>query len=196
MSRLIPVGLLGCVLSLVAGTTPTRAETTIKGFVFVPRAEDVRPGGVPLPAGLFDASRVPALATPAARAEIGRYIGLPLANILLESIRTAVAKQYAAIGRPFVNVVIPKQDATDGVVQVIVIEGHVGTVRVDGNRWFDAEQYLGNLHLRAGEIIDNNALQADLDWINRNQYRHATIDRKSTRLNSSHGMSSRMPSSA
>ncbi len=172
MYRSILFGALGASFVLSAAMA---AEPTFKGFVFVPRAEDVRAGGVPDPAGHVDVARVPALATAAADAEIRRYIGLPIANITLESIRSAIAKQYAAIGRPFVYVSIPKQDVTDGVVQVVVVEGHVGPLALEGNRWFGANQYLNNLHLQPGGLIDNNVMQADLDWINRNQYRHATM---------------------
>lgn len=178
MHRFILAGLLGSAFLPIGGMAASAAganqDPAFRGFVFVPRVEDVNPSGVPEPAGLIDTARVPALTDPAATAEIRRFLGLPLSNILLESVRTAIMKHYGSIGRPFVNVVVPKQDVTDGVVQVVVTEGRVGQVEIEGNTWFDADQYRRNLHLRPGGPIDNNVLQADLDWINRNQYRHAT----------------------
>ncbi|HEX3882414.1 MAG TPA: ShlB/FhaC/HecB family hemolysin secretion/activation protein [Stellaceae bacterium] len=60
-------------------------------------------------------------------------------------------------------------------VQVIVLVGRLGQVNVAGNKWFDAGQYTGALHARPGGPIDGAALDADMDWINQNQYRHATV---------------------
>ncbi len=179
MLRFILVRAAGCAFLLIAGivavAAPAAADPTIKGFVFVPQAANLQSGGVPEPAGQIDTSGVPALDDPAITSIIQRYIGLPIANVLLDSLRTAIGKHYHAIGRPFVNVVVPKQDVTNGVLQIVVIEGRVGQVKVEGNEWFDEEQYRRNLHLEPGGPIDNNALQADIDWINRNQYRKATV---------------------
>jgi hemolysin activation/secretion protein len=151
-----------------------QADPSIKGIVVLPRAEDLVAKGVPEPANQLDASRVPALGAPAAQAALRRYLGLPLRQALLDSLRGAIGQYYASINRPFVSVAIPKQDVTDGVIQVVVIEGHVGKVTVTGNRWFDDRQYLDAVRLQPGAPIDNAELQSDLDWINRNQYRHAT----------------------
>jgi len=156
-------------------TATPQAEPPIAGLVFLPRGEDVVAAGVPQPAGQYDASRVPALATPDAQAALRMYIGLPLSQVLLDSLRAAIGKYYGSINRPFVSVAIPKQDVTDGVVQVVVIEGHLGKLGVAGNRWFDAQQYRDAIRLQPGDPIDNAALQSDIDWINANPYRHATV---------------------
>ncbi len=156
-------------------SAPQQAEPAIKGIVILPRAEDIVAKGVPAPASQLDASRVPALTAPAAQEALRRYIGLPMRQVLLDSLRAAIGQYYSSINRPFVSVAIPKQDVTDGVVQVVVIEGRVGKLALDGNRWFDDRQYLDDVRLKQGDPIDNAALQSDLDWINRNPYRHATV---------------------
>src|SRR6185437_3443138 len=66
------------------------AHVAIKGIVFVPNPHGVVPGGVPEPAGQIDASRVPTLTDPAAQAKIRKYLGLPVSEILLGSLRAAV----------------------------------------------------------------------------------------------------------
>ncbi len=154
---------------------PPQAQPSIKEIVLLPRAEDLVAKGVPEPTTQIDASRVPALAAPAAQEALRRYIGLPLRQVLLDSLRAAIGQYYGSIHRPFVSVAIPKQDVTDGVIQVVVIEGHLGKLSVAGNRWFDSAQYRDAVRLKPGDPIDNAALQADLDWINRNPYRHATV---------------------
>ena len=162
------------VAAWVVAATAADTAVTIKGLVFLPQAEDVRPGGVPEPVGQIDASRVPALADPGAQTEIRRYLGLPVSEILIGSLRAAVGKHYSEIGRPFVSVLVPKQDVTDGVIQVVVLEARLGGVTLEGDRWFSPDQYLGSFRLKPGDPIDNRTLQADLDWINRNQYRRVT----------------------
>lgn len=181
MRRLFTCGaLVAAAMSLWLGgaaaqtPAPQQPEPPIKGIVLLPRAEDLVAMGVPEPAGQIDASRVPALATPDAQEEIRRYLGVPLRPVLLDSLRAAIAKYYGSIHRPFVSVAIPKQDVTDGVIQVVVIEGRLGKLGVSGNRWFDEQQYRDAVGLKPGDPIDEAELQAGIDRINRNQYRHAT----------------------
>jgi hemolysin activation/secretion protein len=156
-------------------TPSPQAEPSIKGIVLLPRADDLVAKGVAEPANQIDASRIPALNAPAAQEALRRYIGLPIRQVLLDSLRGAIGQYYGSINRPFVSVAIPKQDVTDGVIQVVVIEGRVGKLGVQGNRWFDAAQYRDAVRLRPGDPIDNAELQSDIDSINRNPYRHATV---------------------
>ena len=158
-------------------TPPPAASSSvaIKGIVFVPNPKDIMAGGVPEPAGQVDTSRVPTLADPAAQAEIRKYLGLPVGEFLLGSLRAAVMKYYASIDRPFTTVTVPKQDVTDGVVQIIVVEGKLGKVSVEGANWFSAGEYESAVRLKAGQPINNAELSADTDWLNQNQYRHVVI---------------------
>jgi hemolysin activation/secretion protein len=145
----------------------------VKGIVVVPHANDLIVAGVPEPAGQIDIARVPALNDPVLIAELRRYLGLPISAPLLGSLRTAISKYYAGIHRPFVSVTAPKQDVTDGVIQVVVVEARLGKINVENNDWFDRGQYLDSFRLQPGGPIDSATLQADLDWLNRNPYRHA-----------------------
>ena len=156
-------------------TAAAQADASIKGIVLLPHADDLVAKGVADPANHIDASRVPALGAPAAQEALRRYIGLPIRQALLDLLRSAISQYYGSINRPFVSVAIPKQDVTDGVIQVVVVEGHLGKLAVTGNRWFDEAQYRDAVQLQPGGPIDNAELQAGIDHINRNQYRHATV---------------------
>lgn len=147
----------------------------LKAVVFLPGTAGLGKAAPGAPAMPIDASRVPMLGDPAAQALLRPYIGLPISPVLLDSLRAAVSKYYVTIHRPFVNVTIPNQDVTDGVVRVVVVEARLGKVTVGGAKWFDREQYLDAFHSSPGDPIDSTAMQADLDWINHNQYRHATV---------------------
>ena len=154
---------------------PVVPGLVVKGIVFVPTPDAVVAAGVPQPAGQVDTSRVPSLAAPAAQAEIRKYLGLQVGQFLLDSLRTALLKYYASIDRPFVDVTIPQQDVTDGVVQVVVTEAKLGTVTVEGNQYFSSDQYVNGVRIAPGQPISNTELSADTDWLNQNQYRHVVI---------------------
>jgi hemolysin activation/secretion protein len=124
--------------------------------------------------GVDDAA-VPALATPQARRVTGAFIGQPINEALLTDIKDRLLDYYVSIGRPFVSVNIPAQDAAAGALRVNVFEIKRGTLRVEGNRWFDAQQYLGAIRTSAGDPIDTRSLAEDANWINRDDSRHATI---------------------
>jgi len=128
------------------------------------------------PAGSIDTSRVPLLATPSAHGVLAPFVGKEIDQKTLASLHDAVQKYYARIDRPFVAVTIPPQEVTGGLVRIVVTESRLDRVLVKGNRWFDAAQYRDAVRLRSGQPIDMAKLNADLAWINQNQYRHATVE--------------------
>lgn len=132
-------------------------------------------------AGNLDTSRVPRLQTPAATKLLTPFVGQEVTQTTLEELRTAVQKYYASIGRSFVSVTIPGQDVTNGIVRVVVIEARLDGIRVLGNRWFGAAQYRDALRILDGQAVDDTQLSDDIDWINQNPYRHATLEAASGR---------------
>jgi hemolysin activation/secretion protein len=136
------------------------------------------PGSQPMasarPAGVDDAA-LPALHTAAGRKVTAAFIGRPIDDALLADIPDRLTAYYASIGRPFVVIVIPAQDIAAGTLQVNVIETKRGRIRVEGNRWFDDQQYIGSIRTRVGDPIDIQSLTRDTNWINRDGHRHAAI---------------------
>ncbi len=123
-------------------------------------------------AGVEDAG-VPALATPAGRRLTRSFLHRPIGDALIDSIQTGLRDYYQQIKRPFVAIAIT--DAAPGVLVVRVTETRIGAIRVVGNQWFDASQYLGAMRDRPGDPFDTGRLFADLDWINRNPNRQAKL---------------------
>jgi hemolysin activation/secretion protein len=99
----------------------------------------------------------------------------PIDMALLNGIRKALQSYFEAKHRPFVSVAIPPQGVDSGVVQVLLIVSKLGKLQVAGNEWFAADQYTDALHLRPGQPIDEYVLDAGIDAINGNQYRHAEV---------------------
>jgi hemolysin activation/secretion protein len=173
------IGRLGLLLISILACYPAVAQQDRPTLRLLVLGSDPRPiqPAQPLgvqPLGVQDAA-VPALGTPAARTITAAFIGRPIDDTLITDIRNRLAEYYHSIGRPFVEIAIPAQDIGDGTLRVTVIETKRGRLRVEGNRWFDDGQYLGAIRMRRGDPIDTRSLAADVEWINRDENRHATI---------------------
>lgn len=103
------------------------------------------------------------------------YLGKPLTNEVLIDIKRSLVEYYQDHNFPVVLVYAPEQDITDGVLQVIVEEGHVGTVKATGNKWFKSEKLTSYVRLKKGEKINSKSINSDLFWMNRNPFRRTDI---------------------
>lgn len=143
--------------------------TALQGLVFLASPDQVRAGGVAA-AGL-DVSAVPVLDTPEFRELAGRYLGAELRLGDLQRLVEEVVVFCREHDRPVVDVLVPEQDVTAGAVQVVVIEGRLGTVSSVNNRWFSSGFLTGSIRLQGGQPVSARTLQEDLDWLNRNPFR-------------------------
>lgn len=101
-----------------------------------------------------------------------RHIGQSVSMKSLNQITKDVVQYYRNNGLPIVDVSIPEgQDITSGVVQFVVLEARLGKVKVEGNRWTDSRQITREIRLRTGELVREDQLLSDLNWINRNPFR-------------------------
>jgi hemolysin activation/secretion protein len=109
---------------------------------------------------------------PVLRAHLGR----PLTLAELDSVCRTIVAHYQSQGRPVVDALVPQgQDIANGVVQILVIEGKVGEVRVEGARHFSPDLLRSYLRASPGEPIVRDPLLADLEWINANPFRRADL---------------------
>lgn len=104
-----------------------------------------------------------------------QFLGKPLTKQGLVDLKQEILLYYRRWGRPIVTVEIPQQKITEGVLQVIVVEGKLGKVTVEGNRYFKSSRLKDYIRLHEGEAIDSNVLVADLTWINRNPFRQVDV---------------------
>lgn len=143
----------------------------LRALVFAGSTQDLQ---APAGASAVDTSRVPLLDAPRFAQGMRLLIGRPLTATTLAELRLAVAAWLQLQGRPFAYVSVPQQDATGGVVRVLVMEAHVGAVRVEGATQFADATYTDGLGLVPGEPLDAQALDDGLAWLQRaNPYRSA-----------------------
>ena len=117
----------------------------------------------------------PLMETAEFRALTSPYLGQPLSLNALDRLTRDVVLYFRQHGRPVVDVLVPEQNVATGTVQILVIEGRLGQVRVEGNKWFSTEQIVSSVRARPGEIIEGAPLLADLAWINENSFREVDL---------------------
>ena len=145
----------------------------LNAIVFVPTPAAVSPG-------LVDAHGISLKnVTPPAPEHFATdylsYLGQPVTRGKLNDLVKSIIVYYREHDRPVVDVAVPAQDITNGVLQIVVLEGRVGRITVAGNRWFSSAQIADGVYTHPGDEIDSRTLQANLDFLNQNPFRSTDI---------------------
>ena len=127
-----------------------------------------------LPAGSarvgVDVTRVQAPASLRLSARLSELLGLPIERGNLDRLRATISDHYRSEGLPFVDVGLPGQDVTEGVVQLVVTEYRVGAIRVEGNAWYADAYILNHAALQSGSFIDKPALDRRITQLSAGPY--------------------------
>ena len=98
------------------------------------------------------------------------YVGKPLSMKSLTELKREIILYYRKHDRPVMDVILPEQDISNGVVQLVVIDARFGEAKVTGNKYFSDATVSKHLTLNQGESISATRLLGDLDWINTNPF--------------------------
>jgi hemolysin activation/secretion protein len=101
-------------------------------------------------------------------------LGKPMTFGRLAEIRRAVVQRYRDAGQPLVDVYLPEQDVTSGVVRIAVANYRLDKVTARGNRYFSDRLLVGEMPLTQGALIREADVSSGLALLNMNPYR--TVD--------------------
>nr|WP_259295149.1 ShlB/FhaC/HecB family hemolysin secretion/activation protein [Paraburkholderia sp. DHOC27] len=101
-------------------------------------------------------------------------LGKPMTFGRLAEIRRAVVQRYRDAGQPLVDVYLPEQDVTNGVVRIAVANYRLGKVTARGNRYFPDRLLVREMPLTPGAPIRETDVASGLSLLNLNPYR--TVD--------------------
>ena len=104
------------------------------------------------------------------------YLGGPVSQYRLNELIRDLILLYRRNDLPVVDISVPEQDITDGTVQLIVREGRIGQVRVEGAHFFDPDVLAKQIWLCPGEPIYESWLQHELRWLYRNPFRTINLE--------------------
>jgi hemolysin activation/secretion protein len=103
------------------------------------------------------------------------WIGQALTEGGLDRLTDRIIDHYEENDRPVVDVFVPEQDLSTGTLQIEVTEGRVGTVGLENTQFFNDELLGGSVLLRRGSPLRGSELQEEVDWLNRNPFRSASM---------------------
>jgi hemolysin activation/secretion protein len=150
----------------------TQIVGDLKGLVFVDSQSKLRDSSTMQG---IDLSQVPILDRSDFRGEMSAYLGKPLTMAGMNEICQRVVKYCKSVDRPVVDVIVPQQDVTDGTIQILVLQGRVGQVRAEGNRFFPSQMLINDISAKPGDTISQSQLLDDVDWMNRNPFRRTDV---------------------
>lgn len=102
-------------------------------------------------------------------------LGRPVTFGRLAQIRRAVVQRYREAGQPLVDVYVPEQDVSGGVVRIAVANYRLGKVIVRGNQYFSDRLLTREMPLLSGELISEADVTSGLALLNLNPYRTVNV---------------------
>ena len=108
---------------------------------------------------------------------VNRYLGGPVTLRNLNQLSRDIILHYRRCGQPVVDVAVPEQKITAGVVQIVVIEPRIGKVTVKDGCYFKGEDLCHWVNCtRHGDKIFESKLNNDLFWLNQNPFYRVSVD--------------------
>lgn len=105
----------------------------------------------------------------------GAVIGRPVSLRSLDRLSTQLEVAFRSLGRPFMQVSFPEQEITSGVIAVMICPARAGQVLMAGNPSFGQKFIASSFRIQPGQEISSADILEDLNWINENPLRRATI---------------------
>lgn len=102
--------------------------------------------------------------TPAYRKYIDKEVTFKDINDIADIVRS----KYKAKGYLTTNIYVPEQEIAGGVVEIKVVEGRMGNLMIEGNKWFTKNIIAKYFHAKKNEILNIKTFQRDILRLNQN----------------------------
>ncbi len=154
--------------------------SALEAIVVLDRADKVVTEGTHTDAVgvMFDVANPHSLVYSQAFREITqRYLNQPVSLLSLNQLSREIILLYRSNKQPIIDVLIPEQKITNGTLQIVVIEGKIGQVRVQEGRFFSYDETARWIEsTQSGSAIYEPWLEDDLFWLNQNIFRQVGVD--------------------
>lgn len=94
---------------------------------------------------------------------IGKEVKIDDLKKVIEDINTLYAKKGYISARAF----LPPQTVKSGVIEIKLVEGHVGKILVEGNKWTKTSYIKGKISQQSGDLFEIKDLERDILKFNR-----------------------------
>ena len=109
------------------------------------------------------------------RALLQKYVGQPLSYRLIGQVEADVTKYYREHGRSLVQVTVPPQEITSGVLQLNVNTFVLEQTVVQGGKGTGDSYITSQIRTRPGQEVNTASLLDDVNWLNLNPFRHVSV---------------------
>lgn len=151
----------------------TSLTSNLQGIRVVPTTRDVVKKGSP---GSFSGVVTEGVELPTKVYNVlSSRVGQPLTlGGLNQMVREAVLA-YRRSDLPVVDVLVPEQEITSGILQLVIIEGRLGDVIVENAGDAESRALARQIRTERGEVIRESRLTDDLNWINKHPNRQVDL---------------------
>ena len=120
-------------------------------------------------------SGVPLLQTLEFDKIITPFLGQPISNELINQIAQRIHTYIKSKDRLILNVQVPKQDISKGVLRIVARLGQYHNLVFQGNRWFSSKLLAAKLGVKPGDEVLLSTLDEGLAWSNKNPFRQVQV---------------------
>jgi hemolysin activation/secretion protein len=106
---------------------------------------------------------------------VGASLGKPVSLRSLDELTRQLEVAFRSSGRPFMQVAFPPQEITSGIIAVVIRPARVGRVLLSGKPVFGGDFAARAFRTRPGGEISGDTIVEDLEWMNENSLRRASI---------------------
>jgi hemolysin activation/secretion protein len=144
---------------------------TLQAIIVYPSLTDVKGEGVPGAKGV-QIHGPEFLRTPEFEAFLSVYLGQPMSLRKIYRLQREVILYCRKMDHPIIDVFYPEQDSTQGLIQMVVLEGKVGKIIVNNPepQHFPDSRFTNNVTVKPGSYVLESQLLEDINWMNRNSY--------------------------
>lgn len=156
-------------------TDPTPFGVDLAGLMIVDAHANGPKARAKTGAGVNTALAGPTAQGPGLRSILQRHLGEPLSYKVIGAIETEITKYYRDNGRSLVQVTVPPQEVTSGVLQVNVNTFVLQETAVDGAKGGAQGYVASQIRVRPGQEVNTATLLEDVNWLNLNPFRHVSV---------------------
>ncbi|MEX1049822.1 MAG: POTRA domain-containing protein, partial [Akkermansiaceae bacterium] len=102
-------------------------------------------------------------------------LGKPVSLRSLKRLKSKLRKGLQSRGHMLMRISFPSQEITSGVIAICITPARAGKVAIKGKLAFGMGFTANSFRSRPGRLISQDSVLEDLDWINRNPLRRASI---------------------
>jgi len=151
----------------------TPLTSNLRGIRVIDSTRDVAKTGIGGVSGVQSSTvDLPPKVQAVLESRIGTSLNLASLN---EMVRDAVVA-YRKSDLPVVDVLVPEQEITSGILQLVIIEGRLGDVIVEGAAGrVEGRALASQIRTERGDVIRGSRLTEDMAWINKHPTRQVDL---------------------